>query len=90
MKKNEFVSQLAKSINQSKKMTNHIVDEFSRILTEALRNGDEVALPVGKFQLKKRNARNAINPQTMERIMVASKIVPTFKPSKSFKDQIVG
>ena len=90
MKKNEFVKTLAKNINQSNKMTNHIVEEFTKVLADALRNGDEVALPLGKFQLRHRKERNAFNPQTREQIRVAASVVPAFKPSKSFKTHVSG
>lgn len=89
MKKQEFVSKLAKNINSTKKDANQIVEQFGAIIMTALRNGDEVVFPFGKFQLKKRAAREARNPFTGQRISVAARVVPHFKASKRFKDEVV-
>ena len=88
MKKNEFVAKLSQGIDQSKKSTEVILDEFCAIIRKALKSGDEVVLPIGKFELRKRSARMAVNPQTRERIKVKAKVVPVFRPSKAFKDGV--
>jgi len=89
MRKADFVSQLSKKIKMPKKITNEIVDEFSALVMQTLKSGDEVGLSIGKFQLKKRDARIGTNPMTGQRILVAPKVVPAFKPSRSFKAAVL-
>ena len=89
MKKNDFVDKLSKKVRLSKKQTNEIVSQFGAIITQALKSGDEVVFPFGKFWLKKRAAREGINPATRERITVAARVVPAFRASKRFKDEVV-
>ncbi|MCL2850808.1 MAG: HU family DNA-binding protein [Firmicutes bacterium] len=89
MKKQDFVNQLSEKINLPKKITNDIVDEFSALIMQSLKSGDEVGLSIGKFQLKKRDARIGTNPLTGQRIVVAPKVVPSFKPSKTFKTAVL-
>ena len=88
MKKKEFITMLAKGIDQSKKSTESILNEFCAVISKALKSGDEVVLPIGKFELRKRAPRMATNPQTRERIRVGAKVVPAFKPSKALKDAV--
>ncbi|MCL2846242.1 MAG: HU family DNA-binding protein [Firmicutes bacterium] len=89
MKKAEIVEQIAEKFQMTKKETNAIIDEFSMILTNALKRGDEVALDIGKFHVKKRAERTGVNPATGEKIKVPAKVVPNFKPSKKFRESIV-
>ena len=42
----------------------------------------------GKFEVKVRNAREGINPKTLEKIHVASSKVPGFKAAKALKDAV--
>lgn len=88
MKKSDFIEKLAEKINLSKRETGKILDEFSALLTTSLKGGDEVTLDVGKFELKKRAARSGVNPKTGEKITVAPRVVPSFKPSKRFKEAV--
>ena len=89
MKKADFVDALSKQINKTKRETNQIVDEFSKLIMGALRRGDEIGLDIGKFKLKQRPARVGMNPFTQQRIALDAKVVPTFKPSKKFKEAIL-
>lgn len=85
MKKKDFIEKLSQQIKRSKTETNAILDEISHLITRTLKSGDEVGLPIGKFQLKKRAARAGVNPSTGERIQVKAKVVPAFRASKQFK-----
>jgi len=89
MTRNEFVNKLAKQLKRTQKETSSILNEFSSLLTQTLRRGDQVGLPIGKFQLKHRPARTGINPSTRARIQVAPKVIPAFKPSKKFKQAVL-
>ena len=40
----------------------------------------------GTFSLKKKAAREGINPATKEKVQIAASKVPSFKAGKSFKE----
>jgi DNA-binding protein HU-beta len=90
MKKADFVQRLSEKINQNKKDTTAIVDNFVALVIEVLKSGDDVVLPdMGKFLVQKRPAREAKNPMTGAIVKVPAKIVPKFRPSKKFKTEVV-
>ena len=88
MKKSDFVGQLAERVQMSKKEVTNLIDEFSALIMKTLKHGDVACLDIGKFELKKRAARTGVNPATGEKIKVAAKVVPAFKPSKRFKEAV--
>jgi len=90
MKKDEFIAQLMERCELEKKQATCVFDEFCKLIITTLKSGDEVALPIGKFVLKKRPPRTARNPVTGAEVKVPAKIVPAFKPSKAFKDGVAG
>ena len=86
MKKAEFASLLAEKCNLQKKQAIEIMDAFWELTLDAMKKGDEVVFEYGKFVLKKKAARQGINPKTKEPVQIPAKIVPQFKPNKKFKD----
>ena len=89
MKKSEFTQTLAKQINHSQKETGKIITQFNELLTKTLKQGDVVGLDIGKFQLRQRQARTAVNPSNGKKIQVPARVVPIFKPSKRFKEAVL-
>lgn len=91
MKQTEFIQALSEQINQSKKDTKAIIDAFIELVVKTVKSGDEVALPeLGKFLLKKSPAREGRNPMTGETVKIPAKVAPKFRPSKKFKEAILG
>ena len=97
MKQAEFIQTLADELKQSKKDTKVIVDAFIALIVKTVKKGDDLMLPeLGKFLLKKvpaRPARPGRNPMTGEEVMLAAKPAsakPQFRPSKKFKEAILG
>jgi len=97
MKQTEFIQSLSEKINQSKKDTKFFIDEFIALVVKTCKSGDEVALPeLGKFLVKKVPAkpkREGRNPMTGETVMLPAKPAsakPAFRPSKKFKEAIIG
>ena len=92
MKQTEFVELLASKTEKTPKEMKVIVEAFWELVAERMKKGDEVVFKYGKFVLKKKPAtpaRDGINPFTKEPIKIAAKpakIVPQFKPGKTFKD----
>lgn len=58
-------------------------------MTDALAEGDRIEIRgFGSFSLHYREARFGRNPKTGERVELASKFVPHFKPGKELKDRV--
>ena len=58
---------------------------------DALADGDKVSLVgFGTFEARERAARDGFNPQTGEKIKIAAKTVPAFKPGAGLKAKVAG
>lgn len=89
MNKAEFIDQLSKKLNITKKDSKKVLDSILEIITEALTKNDQVLLMgFGKFETSPRKKRTAINPQTREKINVPRKVVPKFKAGKNLREAI--
>lgn len=89
MNKAEFIDELSKKLNITKKDSKKILDSILEIITEALTKNDQVLLMgFGKFEPSPRKERTAINPQTREKINVPRKVVPKFRAGKNLKEAI--
>ncbi len=89
MNKSEFVDAIAKETGFTKADAAKAVDAFVRVVTEALKNNEQVNLVgFGAFQIKHREARTGRNPRTGETIEIKASNVPTFKAGKALKDAV--
>lgn len=89
MTKSELITKLSEESNLNKTQANDCLNALSKIITEALVNGDKVLLPdVGTFLAKERSARTVRNPRTGETMQTAACKVGSFKFSKHVKDEL--
>ena len=89
MNKNELVSAVAEVADITKKDADAALTAFVEVVTQALKEGEKVQLVgFGTFELRKRGARTANNPQTQEPMEVPASVVPVFKPGKILKDSV--
>ena len=89
MNKNELVIAVADAAAISRKDADAAITAMVDAITAALQEGEKVQLVgFGSFEVKKRNARIARNPQTQEPMEVPATIVPVFKPGKILKDAV--
>ncbi len=84
-------TELIKSMAAKSGLTNAQADEaykaFVASIVEAFNLDEEVQLMgFGTFSLKKKAAREGINPATKEKVQIAASKVPSFKAGKSFKE----
>ena len=87
LNKKGLADQVAEQVGLTKKDAAAVVDAVFASITETLAKGGEVDINgFGKFSVKKRAARQGINPQTKEVIKIKAAKVPTFKASKTLKD----
>ena len=89
MTKPELVNKIAEKSNLSKKDAAAALDALTSTITEALKAEGKLAIPsLGTFQVKEHAARTGHNPRTGEKVEIAAKRVPAFKPAKALKDAI--
>lgn len=66
---------------------NNFVDCLFKKIAAEMKAGNEVSIyGFGTFSKVERSARQGINPKTMEKISIAAKGAPKFKPAKTLKE----
>ena len=89
MNKTELIAAVAKKADLSKKDAEAAVNATVEAVTKALKKGDKVQLVgFGTFEVRKRAAKQARNPQTGAVIKVPATKVPAFKAGKALKDAV--
>lgn len=95
MNKTEMAKKLAGKVDVSQAKASEIVDAIfdttpgKGIIAVELDAGREVSIAgFGKFDTKRRSARQGRNPATGATIQIAAKTYPVFKPSKGLKDRV--
>jgi DNA-binding protein HU-beta len=87
--KAEFVDRLAAKSGLTKKDAAGVVDAFVEVITESLKNGEDVQFTgFGKFYVQARAAREGINPQTKAKITIPASNVPKFSAGVALKSQV--
>lgn len=91
MNKSELVAKIVEKseLGVTPKQASEMVNSLTATITEALADGDEVALVgFGTFKVTERKAREGRNPQTGETLKIAAKKAPTFKAGKALKEAV--
>ncbi len=66
-----------------------LVDIMTETIVKALQNGEKVEIRgFGSFIIKSREAREGRNPKSGEKISIAAKKTPAFKPGKELKERL--
>ena len=89
MNKQEFIAAVAEKSGSSLADAGRAVNAVFDVIQETLKKGgDGVLTGFGKFETRKRAARNGVNPLTKQPIKIPATKVPAFKAGKGFKDAI--
>jgi DNA-binding protein HU-beta len=89
MNKAQLIDAIADKANLTKADAKKALDAFVDATSDALKNGDRVALiGFGSFSVASRSARTGRNPQTGKEIQIAEKKVVKFKPGAELADTI--
>ncbi|PHM47800.1 DNA-binding protein HU [Xenorhabdus miraniensis] len=89
MNKSQLIDKIAADVNISKAAAGRVVDAFVSSVSDALKDGDDVALVgFGTFTVRERAARTGRNPQTGKEIKIAAAKVPAFRSGKGLKDAV--
>lgn len=95
MKKGDFVKQVAEKAETSREAAARVIeaifDATSGAISEAVRAGENVAIPgFGRFRSKTRAARKGRNPQTGQEIDIPERTVVQFSSGKGLQDALAG
>jgi DNA-binding protein HU-beta len=89
MNKGDFVAAVSEASELSKADAARSVDAMIDVISKALKKGDTVTLVgFGTFSVRKRAARQGLNPQTREPIQIKASKNPAFKAGKALKDAV--
>ena len=89
MNKTELAAAVAAKTELSKKDAEAAVNAVLASITDALAEGDKVALVgFGTFEVAERAAREGRNPKTGETMPIAASKTPKFKAGKALKDMV--
>ena len=87
--KKNLAEVVSNELDITKKAAAVAVDAIFNEITTTLENGGKVEISgFGKFEVKKREAREGINPKTKEKINIAPSKSPVFKASKVLKEAV--
>jgi DNA-binding protein HU-beta len=89
MNKTELVSAISEKTGLKKDDAKKAVDAFTAVVTDALANGDSVALVgFGTFDVSERKERTGLNPLTKEEIVIPAAKLPKFKAGRGLKEAV--
>jgi DNA-binding protein HU-beta len=89
MQKTEFIAQVADRAGVPKKQARHIIDTALDLIAEQLSSGNRVVLTgFGTFEVRNRQARQGVNPQTKQAMTIEATQTPGFSASNSLKQMV--
>lgn len=87
--KQDLIQEIAKSTGFVRTDIKAVVEQFLGIVSEKLVEGRSIELRgFGTFACKSRKGRPARNPRTGEEVLLADRIVPTFKFCNEVKSRL--
>ena len=91
MQKTDFVKSVADRANVSQKEAKQVIDAALDIIAESLKGGEKVTLTgFGTFEVRQRQEREGVNPQTRQKIKIAATKTPGFSASSTLKEAVKG
>ncbi len=91
MQKTDFIKAVAERTGVSQKETRTVVDAALDVIAEALKRGEKVTLTgFGTFEVRQRQEREGVNPQTRAKIKIPATKTPGFSASVALKDAVKG
>lgn len=89
MNKSELIQELAQVTGKTNAEVDQLINSFLTIVSEKLQMGRKIQIKnFGTFQTKYSVKRSAINPRTLETVIVPARYKVTFTPSKSLMDKV--
>jgi DNA-binding protein HU-beta len=91
MQKTEFIKAVSDRTGVSQKETKQVIDAALQVIAESLQKGEKVTLTgFGTFEVRQRQEREGVNPQTRAKITIPATMTPGFSASSTLKDAVKG
>jgi len=89
MQKTDFIARVAEQTGVSKRITRQVIEAALDTIAQNLANGEKVVLTgFGTFELRQRQARRGVNPQTRQEMIIPASHSPGFSASNSLKELV--
>ena len=89
MNKQQFIKAFADKANFTQKDAGIAFEAMAATIAETLKAGEKIQIAgFGTYELKRRAAREGINPATKQKVKIPATNVPAFKFGNSFKDAL--
>lgn len=89
MNKCELIETVASNAQITKKEADAVVNATLDAIIDGLAKKGKVIIPgFGSFEVRNKTAREGRNPRTGEKVKIAAKRAPAFKPGKAMKDAV--
>jgi DNA-binding protein HU-beta len=89
MQKTDFIRAVAEHSGVSQKDAATVVNAMFEVVVDALKRGEKVTLTgFGTFEVRERQAREGVNPQTRAKIQIPATKTPGFSASSTLKDAV--
>ena len=89
MNKRELIETVSSKAEITKKEADAVVNATLDAIIEGLASEGKVIIPgFGSFEVRNKTAREGRNPRTGEKVKIAAKRAPAFKPGKAMKDAV--
>ncbi len=84
-----LVDIISQNTSSSKDDISSLVEALTQVVSEALQDGDTVAIPsLGNFEPKMRMERVAVHPSSGKKLLIPPKLTLAFKPSSTLKQKL--
>ena len=91
MQKTDFIKAVSDRAEVSQKDAKKVIDTALEVITESLKSGEKVTLTgFGTFEVRQRQEREGVNPQTRAKIKIAATKTPGFSASSTLKEAVKG
>ena len=89
MQKTEFIAEVADRAGVPKKQARQVLDTALELIAEQLQAGERVVLTgFGTFEMRRRQSRQGVNPQTKQPMTIEATQTPGFSASNSLKSAV--
>ena len=89
MQKTDFIARVAEQTGVSKKVTRQVIEAALDTIAQSLANDQKVVLTgFGTFELRSRQERRGVNPQTRQAMTIPASRSPGFSASNGLKDLV--
>jgi len=87
--KTKFIERIAEEADVPKSEAQRYFEAVENVITSTLKEDQEVQITgFGKFYAREQKAREGVNPQTGEKMHIATRKVPAFSAGNGLKEAI--